>query len=233
MAASLARLGFTGPPAVLEGERGFFAGACPDADPEAVLGNAEAPWQVHETSIKPWPSCRHTHPVIDAALEVHKGLDGADIADVRVVTYPAALDVCDRPQPESEYEAKFSLQHCAAVALADGEVGFSSFDGGARKRLAALAEQTSVAADEPFATDYPVAWGAAVSATTADGRRLEARRAHCKGDPELALSAEELTDKARRLLAFAGLEDGEAEALIDATLALADDGPLPAFDLRS
>ena len=231
VAAGLAGLGFTGPPAVLEGDKGFFAAACPDADPAAVLGNAEDSWQVHETSIKPWPSCRHTHPLIDAALEVHLGLDGADIADVRVVTYPAALDVCDRPRPESEYEAKFSLQHCAAVALADGEVGFASFDGAARKRAAALAARTSVAAGEPFATDYPAAWGAAVSATTADGRRLEARRNHCKGDPELALSADELRDKARRLLLYAGLEDTAAQDLIDATLSLAEDGPLPDLDL--
>jgi 2-methylcitrate dehydratase PrpD len=231
VAAGLAGLGFTGPPAILEGDKGFFAGACPDADPTAVLGDAEAPWQVHQTSIKPWPSCRHTHPVIDAALEVHRVLDGADIAEVQLVTYAAALDVCDRPRPESEYEAKFSLQHCAAVALAHGEVGFSSFDGPARKRAAALAARTSVAAGEPFATDYPAAWGAAVSVTTADGRRLEARRNHCKGDPELALSAEEIMDKALRLLAAAGLGDGAAETLIDATLALADDGPLPDLDL--
>jgi 2-methylcitrate dehydratase PrpD len=233
VAAGLAGLGFTGPPAILEGDKGFFAGACPDADPGAVLGDGEASWQVHETSIKPWPSCRHTHPVIDAALELHADIGEEDIADIKVVTYSAALDVCDRPRPESEYEAKFSLQHCAAVALADGEVGFSSFDGGARKRVAALAERTSVAAGEPFATDYPSSWGAAVSATTTDGRRLEAGRTHCKGDPELALGAGELTDKARHLLSYAGLDDGEAEALIDATLALAEDGPLPAIDLRA
>ena len=233
VAAGLAGLGFTGPPAILEGDKGFFAGSCPDADPTAVLGNGEASWQVHETSIKPWPSCRHTHPVIDAALELHADIGGGDIADVQVVTYSAAIDVCNRPCPESEYEAKFSLQHCAAVALADGKVGFSSFDGEARKRVAALAARTSVAAGEPFATGYPVSWGAAVVVTTTDGRQLEARRAHCKGDPELALSGEELTDKARHLLSYAGLDDGKAETLISATLALADDGPLPAIDLRA
>ena len=233
VAAGLAGLGFTGPPAILEGDKGFFAGACPDADPGAVLGDAEAPWQVHETSIKPWPSCRHTHPVINAALELHADIGGDDIAGVQVVTYSAGLDVCDRPRPESEYEAKFSLQHCAAVALTDGKVDFSSFNGEARKRVAALAARTSVAAGKPFATAYPGAWGARVSITTADGRRLDAGRTHCKGDPELALSSEELTDKARHLLSNAGLDDSEAETMIRAILALADDGPLPAIDLHA
>jgi len=233
VAAGLAGLGFTGPPAILEGEKGFFAGACPDADPGAVLGNGEAGWQVHDTSIKPWPSCRHTHPVIDAALELHANIGRDDIAEVQVVTYSAGLNVCDRPRPESEYEAKFSLQHCAAVSLTDGKVGFSSFNGEARKRVASLAARVSVAAGEPFATDYPASWGATVVVTTAAGRRLQARRTHCKGDPELALSGEELTDKARHLLSYAGLDDSEAAALINAILALADDGPLPVVELHA
>ena len=68
VSAQLAQLGFTGPPAILEGPQGLFAGACPDPDPAAVLRDPDEPWQVHQTSIKPWPSCRHTHPVIDAAI---------------------------------------------------------------------------------------------------------------------------------------------------------------------
>jgi len=57
----LTGLGFTGPPAILEGDKGFFAAACPDAVPTAVIADAGAVWQLRQTSIKPWPSCRHTH----------------------------------------------------------------------------------------------------------------------------------------------------------------------------
>jgi 2-methylcitrate dehydratase PrpD len=67
-ATELAALGFTGPPAILEGDKGFFAAACPDAVPSAVCADADADWQLRQTSIKLWPSCRHTHPAIDAAL---------------------------------------------------------------------------------------------------------------------------------------------------------------------
>ncbi len=75
-AAELAALGFTGPPAILEGAKGLFAGACPDADPDAVTRDPNAPWQLRATSIKPWPCCRHTHPAIDAAIELHGRLGG-------------------------------------------------------------------------------------------------------------------------------------------------------------
>ena len=37
VAAELAAAGFTGPPAILEGPQGLYAGACPDPDPGAVL----------------------------------------------------------------------------------------------------------------------------------------------------------------------------------------------------
>jgi len=103
LAAELAALGFTGPPAILEGKKGFFAGACPDAIPARVLADPASEWQLVGTSIKPWPSCRHTHPAIDAALEVHARLAGRAIRDVQALVYQAAIDVCDRPNPQSEY----------------------------------------------------------------------------------------------------------------------------------
>ena len=230
VAADLASFGFTGAPAILEGNRGFFAGACPDPDPARVLADAHARWQVHEASIKPWPSCRHTHPSIDAALEIHGALGGAEIEHIDVATYGAALDVCDRPRPASVYEAKFSLYHCVAVALTDGAVGFDSFDEAARGRLAPLYGRTRVAAAEPFASAYPAAWGARVSVTAADGRQITAERTACKGDPERALDATEMKDKAKRLLAFAGMEEADAQSLIDGILGLADGGLLPDLD---
>src|SRR5215510_14151085 len=94
-------------PAILEGDKGLFAGACPDADPGAVTHDCDAPWQLHATSMKPWPCCRHTHPAIDVALELHGKLGGAVPQAVEVATYKAALDVCDRPGPANEYAAKF------------------------------------------------------------------------------------------------------------------------------
>jgi 2-methylcitrate dehydratase PrpD len=42
LAAELASLGFTGPPAILEGTRGLFAATCPDADAQAVIRNPDS-----------------------------------------------------------------------------------------------------------------------------------------------------------------------------------------------
>ena len=207
VAAELAGLDFTGPPAILEGAAGFFAGACPDPDPDAVLRNPKGKWQVHSTSIKPWPACRHTHPAIDASLAVFDVLDGAAIERVEVETYQAAIDVCDRPVANSEYEGKFSLQHCVAAALHRGQIDFFAFSDEARYEAAELASKVSVSATDPYATSYPEAWGAAVSVVLSDGRVLKSSKPECKGDPEAALNDKEMFAKARDLIRFGGIND--------------------------
>ena len=222
IAAQLAAIDFTGPPAILEGGQGFFAAACPDAEPQAVIENPEDPWQLGQTSIKPWPSCRHTHPAVDAALEVQSKIDGHGIDRVVVETYPAALKVCDRPRPESEYEAKFSLYHTVAAALTDGRLGFDSFGPDSRAALAPLRDRISITAGEPFASSYPQSWGAKVSVVTTDGSKFSAVRDGALGDPERPLDDEQMIEKAGTLLAYAGLDEPAAGRLIASILDLAE-----------
>jgi len=225
IAGELAALGFSGPPQILEGKRGLFAAACPDANPAAVLDDPDHRWQLHETSIKPWPSCRHTHPAIDAALKLSGKVDPATIQSISLGTYQAALDVCDRPDPDSVYEAKFSLQHCVAAALIGGHMDFDVFEEQARRDLAPYRQKVLIKADEPHLSAYPKDWGATLKLTFADGAEITTQRNHCKGDPEDALSVAEMRDKAMMLLEFGGVS--KPEEFIDNILAMAGGGKLP------
>ncbi|MHA1598960.1 MAG: MmgE/PrpD family protein [Alphaproteobacteria bacterium] len=227
VAAQLATLGFTGPPAILEGPRGFFAAACPDADPTALLANPGARWQLHETSIKPWPSCRHTHPAVDAALELSGGLNVDDIESVTVGTYQTALDVCDRAGPGSVYEAKFSLQHCVAAALSDGKLDFDSFEDAGRDAVAPLRARVELFSEDIYNDAYPEDWGATVDVALKNGQRKQARRAMAKGDPQTALGDDEMRAKAMMLMAFGGLGGNDAGRLIDGILEMANGGAVP------
>ncbi|WP_374466696.1 MmgE/PrpD family protein [Ferrovibrio sp.] len=225
LAADLASRGFSGPPQILEGEKGFFKATCADPRPERLLADADAPWQLTLTSIKPWPSCRHTHPTIDAGLEIAARIGNRPIERIHVVTYQAALDVCDRVVSNSEYEAKFSLQHTAAAALTDGRVDFASFDAPARARLAATAATVSIEAAKPFTTRYPDAWGARVTAWLGDGATISAEREHAYGDPENPLDESAMRAKAAMLLEYGGI--AQPQRFIDAVFALAEDAPIP------
>ncbi|MEK9971723.1 MAG: hypothetical protein VW600_21500, partial [Ferrovibrio sp.] len=136
-----------------------------------------------------------------------------------------ALDVCDRVTPQSEYEAKFSLQHTAAAAITDGRIDFTSFDAAARQRLADMAARVEIASEPPYAQRYPVAWGAEVAVHLDDGSEFSASREHAFGDPENPLDESAMRAKAKMLLEYGGVS--APDDFIDAILSLADDAPLP------
>ena len=229
LAAELGLLDFTGSPDILEGDQGFFKALCPDPDASQVLLNPDAAWQLVQTSIKPWPCCRHTHPSIDASLAIQAQLGNRVVEHVDVITYQSALDICDRVAPENDYQARFSLQHCVAAALSDGEVTLSSFDTEARERHASLAEKVTVTVSNPYRDAYPDAWGASVRVTTADQDVIETSRRDCKGDPESPLTPNDMIAKARMLMTYGGLSESAADAVCEQVLSLPDATSVPSL----
>ena len=226
LAAQLAKQGFTGPEQILEGAKGMFAGMCNNPVPDAITQNPQEKWQLHETSIKPWPSCRHTHPLIDAALELADKVEMGEVKHIEVDTYQAAVNVCNRERPDSLYEAKFSLQHCVIAALATGKIDFESFNENAREAYADKTSLVSVCVTTPFESAYPNAWGASVSVFLTNGDVLTAQRSQCKGDPQMPLNRQALIDKARMLMTYGGMSNVDSENLINNLLGLAKDEKL-------
>ena len=108
IAADIAQMGFPGPRFILEGELGFFKVYYPEADREAVVADPQGEWKMFETSFKPWPACRHTHPVIEAGFNLHKRGGFEEIMEISVETYQAAVDFCDNATPKTEHEGQFS-----------------------------------------------------------------------------------------------------------------------------
>jgi 2-methylcitrate dehydratase PrpD len=227
IAAQLAAQGFTGPLKILEGGRGFFRAACPDAKPDAVLRDPDGPWGLAGSSIKPWPSSRHTHPAIDAALALAAQCKERRIQTVEIETYQTALDLCGNGKPASPHQAKSSVQYCVAAALGDGQVDLESFTPAAYQRHLGLATRAVLRAAEPYISAYPRAWGARVKVGFDDGTQVAAERANVKGDPEAPLTEDELKDKARTLLCLGGV--AAPEPLMDAILRMAEDGAVPEF----
>ncbi len=210
LAADMAQYGLSGSATILEGKRGFYAACCPDSTPENLLSYPEGKWQLHHTSIKPWPCCRHTHPVIEAALELSKSLNAENIETIELGVTQAALDVCDKPSPETLYDAKFSLQHCVSIAILCGQVGFDSFEYEARQKASGLAKKLSLKCNEKFEKAYPDSWGAEVKVKLKNGKELSVHRKHAKGDPEAQLSSKEMREKAEMLFRYGGVTDAES-----------------------
>jgi 2-methylcitrate dehydratase PrpD len=228
LAADLAKIGFTGPGQILEGKQGMFQASCADAKPSEIVDSPQGTWQLRQTSIKPWPCCRHTHPAIDAALEISLKIS-SQVQQVIIRTYQAALDVCDRPNPDNEYEAKFSLQHCVSVALTKGMVDFGSFTQTARDESAMTRNTIRVELCKEIDAAYPGDWGCELEVITEQGQTFRVSHLHCKGDPESPLSQRELLDKAGLLLTYAGMQDTQQQNLINTILDLQNQSRVPSI----
>jgi len=231
VAAMLARAGLRGPRRILEGPQGLFAATAPKADPRAIDAPAHH-WLIHETSIKPWPACRHAHPAIDALRRaLVDGVDPMSVARVRIATYAEALRFCDRPDPRTSNEARFSLQHAAAVVLARGAPELADFQPPALadRHLASLRARVEVVEDRAASARFPSHYGASVTLWLTDGRVIGAMVEDAWGDPEWPLGSDELRAKALQLMAFGGFDSQRAARLADAALALAAGGSVREF----
>lgn len=222
LAAILSAQGFQGPRSILEGEQGFFAAMCPGADPEDVLVNPDAGWLLHETSLKPYPACRHAHPAIDAALAIRDEVDWQNADKIIIETYADAIKFCNRPNPQSTIEAKFSLQHSVAVALVKGSLSLEDFTMSKDKSSITVSDYSlikgvrsriEVRVDEDIQGRYPEHYGAAI---TVSDTYFETYDAY--GDPEFPMDNEAIIQKAITLMTYAGMSEDTSKPLTTAAL---------------
>ncbi|MDP8921979.1 MAG: MmgE/PrpD family protein [Chloroflexota bacterium] len=223
LAAELARLGFTGARRILEGRQGFFAATAPDGDPAAVTRGLGEGWKLPGVSIKPYPSCRHTHSAIDAALELRRehGLTADDVERGEIDAYRSMIDLTDNPAPAHLYAAKFSVQYCVAWALLDGAVRLGDFTDERIKQPAAreLMQRMTVRLDPALDARYPREFPSRLRLVLRDGRTVETLVATPKGDPENPLTQAELAAKFSMMLDGTVYEARAAE-LRDAVVGL-------------
>jgi 2-methylcitrate dehydratase PrpD len=210
-AAHLADCCFTGPKQILEGPQGLYAATCREPKPMTFPDQ----WRIHEVSFKPWAACRHAHPAIDCALELRAA--GRLNAPFHVETYADAITFCDKPDPKTEVEAKFSLQHAVAV-IADGRGATPhDFTPEAITALAPLRAQVTVAEAPEITARYPAHFGARVN-----GLELT----DCRGDPERPVGEAEIIAKMHMLAEWGGLPAEEAGRAVELALRGNDAGAI-------
>jgi 2-methylcitrate dehydratase PrpD len=230
-AAMLAMRGVRGPASLLEGVCGLFAATAPDGDVmEVMRGAGEEDWLMHAVSFKPWPACRHAHPAIDAAIAVQLKLPSFSVQVIQQITlktYKAAIDFCDKPNPTTVAEAKFSLQHAVAATFVAVEAGalpwLDSFTVKSivQPNVAALRSRVVVLEDTAYTSAFPNRYGAEIEVVLNDGSRFWHQQLVAVGDPELPLNTQQISQKAANLMASQGVTQADFEVLQRSTQALA------------
>jgi 2-methylcitrate dehydratase PrpD len=200
-AALVAREGLTASDSALEGRQGYaaaFSQATLAPDAFDRLGQS---WQVLTSGIavKPYPSCALTHSAIDAllAIRAHHGLGADQVADVEVGVNRVVPDVLRHDRPTNGLERKFSMQFCAAAALATGRVDLGSFDDGPVGDAATreLMGRVRMVVDPTLPDGLSEQAWTRVTVRLRDGRTLDSAPRGASGHPEQPLTDAQLRDK--------------------------------------
>jgi 2-methylcitrate dehydratase PrpD len=230
-AALLAHAGVVGPAAVFDGAANLFrlylGGDLAASQAEALV--APSPWQFEATCIKPWPSCRLSHPYIAAALALRAQLgigagesraspggQGAPAIEDRVAgritvaVNASAARLCTpiegRRRPVTLQDAKYSVPYMTAHALVNGRVELAGLDERALAdaRVHAMADRIDVAETLPDGPGHPPA---EIHARASDGTSCIARAGR------FDLETDGVRAKFMACLAMAGRDAAQAASL--------------------
>ena len=200
-AAQLAREGLTASEAALEGRQGYVAAFSGTGLEPAALEHLGHRWELIGSGIavKPYPSCALTHSAIDALVELrarHR-IAPASVATVEVGVTAVVPDVLRHERPGNGLERKFSMQYCAAAALARGPLGLADFVDGpvADEATRRLMERVRMVIDPTLPHELEQHAWTRVTVRLSDGTTFEDKPRGASGHPTAPLSDAELRAK--------------------------------------
>ena len=132
----------------------------------AITADLGTRWLISETYLKPYASCRYTHPVIDAVLELvaSRGHD-EPIGRFAVEIFPEARKLPNETAPKSLEGAQFSVPFAAALAALRGADAFRPLRPSSLsdREVVELARKVEIRYPDEFAGIFPRATPARVS----------------------------------------------------------------------
>jgi 2-methylcitrate dehydratase PrpD len=216
LAAMLSQQGIEGPTTIFEGRRGFFSAMVPEpVEVRACTAGLGEEWLTPTTTFKNYPVCGHTMTPIEAGLKLHGQFAPAEVEEIEVRAHPVSLRIADQPFPANEYQAKFSIPYCVAVALLKGHVGQEEFSREVREsgEIGDLLKRIRLVPDDGLG-GVPGQRPAKITLRVSGGKTFTASAEVRKGDPELPMTAEEKRDKFLKLTGLVW-DGGAAEKVFE------------------
>jgi len=204
IACLLAKNGFTGPTSIIEGRFGFLHAYSDNAHPEKVIDGLGDDFEILRCSIKPHACCRYMQPPIDAILKIikEKKIEPDAIEKVTLGILQAGFPIIASPleqkrNPQTIYEAQFSMPFGAAVVILFGKATLDEFTQRNLNspKIKALMEKIYCVKNPELDKMYPKHWPATAEIKTKDGKVFSTRLEYPKGDPENPLTWDELIEK--------------------------------------
>ena len=149
-----------------------------------------------------------------AILEEHE-LSVDNVAAINIRTFHKAAQL-DNPEPDTMEDAEYSIPFVLGSAMLAGEFGPDQMR---EEKLGdplvlEQARKVRLEVEPEFDKVYPAQVLCVVSVTTIDGQVFSAKNRKIRGDWDLPLSDEQLTDKFARM-AQNRLTEGQVETVVD------------------
>ena len=202
-AAMLAKKGVTGAINSMEGVNGYYkVYHGNDYSRDILIGDLGKRFESENTSIKPYPCCRGTHPSADAALSLVRdfGVEADNIESIEMFCGIGTLGLLGEPlefkaKPRNVVDSQFSLAWVCATGLAKKRVSLSSFTDEAihDPEILEIAAKVKVTNDPKYDTGglEPIR----IDVTMKDGTTHSVEKLTATGSPEQPVTFDECVEK--------------------------------------
>jgi len=199
-AATLASMGFSGPPAIFEGRYGAVGAFSDEPDLQALSAELGTRFEITFTGLKKYACCRFLHAALDAFLQIVSEWDlSPDDIEQIVVRVPVA----GAPIIDNNELLSHSAQYIMPLAARDRSIVPEHIfeDHRADPEVARLAPRVSVVGDQELSKVFPGRFSepAVVEVDVVGGHSVSVRSDFASGDPEKPLTREEVDSKFERL----------------------------------
>ena len=216
MSAMLAKAGFAGPSDALDGDTGFLKMNSTAYNEETLTGKRDFLY-LEKIYQKPYASCRHTHPEIEACFKIRQtnGFDVKDVEKVDITTYKGVIGKHDFKDIHGESSARMSIPYSAVIALWTGKAGIAEFAEPyvSNSEILDLTQRVSIIPDEELSRLVPDKRVAIVNVHMHNGNMLTEKVEYPKGEPENPLTSEENMAKFLSMTEHAGVSYEKAQCI--------------------
>ncbi len=201
----------------LQSSKGWFHAMSDSVDYSMLTCRLGESFAADECYFKPYPSCRHTHCSIQAALELKNEhpFSADEIEKVNVYIYKNAIDIAGQIKlPRCDDDSKFSIHYTLASALFKGNFTLSDLDvSDIPQEILSLIEKIELIEDSSMENRDAGIRGSRVEIMLCGGSKIEKKVLIPKGDPENPFTLDDLKYKTYSCCEGI-LTKGEADTLI-------------------
>ena len=228
--AMLAQKGVTGATNAMEGVNGYYkVYHGNDYSRDALVGDLGKRFESENTSIKPYPCCRGTHPSADAALALVRehGIEADDVEGINIFCGKGTLELLGEPldykaKPRNVVDSQFSLAWVACSGIVKKRVSLASFTPDAIKdpEILRLAAKVKITYEPKYDTGglEPIR----IEVSLKNGKILSVERLTATGSPENPVTYDECVEKFYGCVDYSSypMTRANADAIVETVKAL-------------